>query len=548
MYINFQIHIVKKLFKEKFVIMKRTRIISACLLSVFCCNFMSTIVSAETGIEADKMNDSVLFEMGNEEFIPTSQEAIEEHLINIDDVYSTNGMSKAAVNLPDVVDLSTSKYFPPIGNQGSAGSCASFSMVYYQFTYEANKINGISSNTNSAIYSPQWPYYLAMGFVEDLYNHLADRGALHLTDDPYVAGTGGSYSPPSNESKLFAAMKTRLSKWNSYKLNGSGTPITSNKDSDLQAIKTLLNSGKVLRAETHNSFYSKNSSFGSVYYRANLSTAVGHSFVIVGYNDNVTCDVNGDGIIEAGEKGAFKIANSYGTTHGNSGYNWILYDALNKVSNISGNWEKGITYERCPAFSFHSNDNVFFDMQVSNKPLNLVAKISLENTQQQNLDISLGKAALNSTTYSMYHTSQFENIGKSTKLNMVMFFDYDALGVGFPNDLSKKWRVLFEEYNSNYVKVKNVALVDSRGDVVKNMTSSQSGTTLRYDTTTNLALGDINYSGTVNSADLTMLQNAIASDTTGTFSTLRKYLADVNGDGVINSKDTTRLMKMISGG
>lgn len=527
--------------------MKKTRLISICLLSAFSFSAMSTSVFANVGIESNKVDRGILCEMGSEEFVPTSQEAIQAHLIDMDAVYSNNGISKAAVNLPNMVDLSTSKYFPPIGDQGSAGSCASFSMIYYQFTYEANKINGISSNTNATIYSPQWPYYLANGFPDNLYDHLTDRGALHLSDDPYVAGTGGSYTPPSNESKLFAAMKTRLTKWNSYKLDGSGTPITSNKDSDLQAIKTLLNSGKVLRAETHNSFYNKNTSYGIVYYRSNIST-IGHSFVIVGYNDNVTCDVNGDGIIEAGEKGAFKIANSYGTTRGNLGYNWILYDALNKVSSISGNWEKGITVERCPAFSFYSDDNVFFDMQVSNKPLNLVAKISLENTQQQDVDIRLGKAAVNSTTYSMYQTSQYEGVGKSMKQNMVMFFDYDPLGVGFPNDLSKKWRVSFAEYNSNYVKVKNVALVDSRNEVVKNMTSSQSGTTLRYDATTNLALGDVNYNGAVNSADLTKLQNAIANNTTGSFSTLRKYLADVNGDGVINSKDSTRLMKMISGG
>ncbi|MBN1413212.1 MAG: hypothetical protein JW969_20395 [Spirochaetales bacterium] len=41
---------------------------------------------------------------------------------------------KGAVNrsneLPSSVDLSKSKYFPPVGNQGSKGSCVSYSMIY----------------------------------------------------------------------------------------------------------------------------------------------------------------------------------------------------------------------------------------------------------------------------------------------------------------------------------------------------------------------------------------------------------------------------------
>lgn len=36
--------------------------------------------------------------------------------------------------LPDSVDLSESKYFPPIGNQGGLGSCATFSTAYYQLS------------------------------------------------------------------------------------------------------------------------------------------------------------------------------------------------------------------------------------------------------------------------------------------------------------------------------------------------------------------------------------------------------------------------------
>ncbi len=38
-----------------------------------------------------------------------------------------------------------------------------------------------------------------------------------------------------------------------------------------------------------------------------------HAMTIVGYNDAVWTDINSNGVIDAGEKGAFRIANSWGT-------------------------------------------------------------------------------------------------------------------------------------------------------------------------------------------------------------------------------------------
>ena len=43
---------------------------------------------------------------------------------------------------------------------------------------------------------------------------------------------------------------------------------------------------------------------------------------LVGYNDNIWVDINHDGKIQTGEKGAFKIANSWGADYegGNNGF------------------------------------------------------------------------------------------------------------------------------------------------------------------------------------------------------------------------------------
>ena len=37
-----------------------------------------------------------------------------------------------------------------------------------------------------------------------------------------------------------------------------------------------------------------------------------HAMTVVGYNDNIWVDINGNGAVDSGEKGAFRIANSGG--------------------------------------------------------------------------------------------------------------------------------------------------------------------------------------------------------------------------------------------
>ena len=58
---------------------------------------------------------------------------------------------------PSSVDLSTSKYFPAIGNQKSIGSCVCFAEVYYAFTYERCKALDIEA-TGDNIMSPAFVY------------------------------------------------------------------------------------------------------------------------------------------------------------------------------------------------------------------------------------------------------------------------------------------------------------------------------------------------------------------------------------------------------
>jgi len=54
---------------------------------------------------------------------------------------------------PNAVDLSETKYFPPIGHQGAEGSCSAFSLAYYIHTYLEAREHGWDLSTTSWDYS-----------------------------------------------------------------------------------------------------------------------------------------------------------------------------------------------------------------------------------------------------------------------------------------------------------------------------------------------------------------------------------------------------------
>lgn len=58
-----------------------------------------------------------------------------------------------------------------------------------------------------------------------------------------------------------------------------------------------------------------------------------HAMTVVGYDDEFYYDINGNGVQEDGEFGAFKLINSRGAEDHYE--NWFMYDALNAVSSVS---------------------------------------------------------------------------------------------------------------------------------------------------------------------------------------------------------------------
>jgi len=140
-------------------------------------------------------------------------------------------------------------------------------------------------------------------------------------------------------------------KYDSFAKINVNTPITSYNDPDLNNVKTLINSGHILAFETDMVEWifrydgATQAKYKGYYVIVRHQQDLkkdwnGHVLCIVGYDDNVWFDLNKNGTKEAYECGAFKIANSRGLEWPNAadesvgGFVWVMYDALNKRSNI----------------------------------------------------------------------------------------------------------------------------------------------------------------------------------------------------------------------
>ncbi len=241
---------------------------------------------------------------------------------------------QSADNLPSAVDNSDTKYFPAIGNQGGIGSCGYWSKYYYNLSYEYNRLHN-TQISDATTFSPKW-YYVnhwhswgegyggTCGMTIDRcpitnFSSSTEDGADFPADceEDWIRANSVSYDRSYLESveeyKMAIAEGhtldlTTCAYWWSYK-NIEGSLCSANKAYDgEQCIVACIG-----RKGSDQGF---------------------HAVTIVGYNDNIGVDLNGNGVLEEGEKGAFKIANSWGDSWGNDGFIWISYDAFNNTSDF----------------------------------------------------------------------------------------------------------------------------------------------------------------------------------------------------------------------
>lgn len=318
--------------------------------------------------------------------------------------------------LPSFVDNSKLSAFPPIGSQ-NYGDCGAYATTYYQMTHMVALEKGwdAKNGDDSTRFSPRWSYNLTSGVVDGTnggtnliaaFNVMEQSGALTLNDFPY-------YEDP-NDPRNYLEWPTTFEQWNKalkYKVDKTGyvdfndstsTPITDQNDEDLASIKKMLSNGYILTFTTYIDSWiytgltndpntTKDDAFTSelICYmkRGNVGP---HAMTIVGYSDDVWFDINCNNIVDRGEKGAFKVANSYGTEWKNKGYVWLAYDALNDKTSIEYHYRTNLNpSDRDGAVD--SNKFYWFTVNVrEDYTPALLAEFTLNHTDRSQVEITLG--------------------------------------------------------------------------------------------------------------------------------------------------------------
>jgi C1A family cysteine protease len=514
--------------------------------------------------------------------IPLSEEEIQ--------YYNNINMEKhnnQRYTVPSSVDLSQSNYFPPIGNQGEIGSCASWASVYYQFGYQVAAMNNWdAAHDQTKRFSPKFVFNIAKSikgydsltnepyFGSTLYHNysvLQSQGAVRYSE--FTPSTTYSLdeieSWCTNTTYLTNALQNRVSSFGYEMCCGymDTTPITSPDSQCLNTMKHLLSTGHVLVIDTSfgDGVSSSNTTFpcdlnsnwqfnyasnGEVVCIQSIipsgkSTLPDHAMAVVGYDDSIWFDYNNNGIRDSFELGAFKLANSWGTSYGNNGYIWVMYDSLNRVSNyLPNNNRRRSTFE---AYGYHY-------MEVSSYELELIAKVSLSHNSRGDINLDLGISSLfddspvdSFDTLFEYKGGDYPICGINQSPTALIPFDYGTLISG--DRVRKKYYIKFNDspYSNSTTSVNSVQLIDKTNHVVYNdlnYSSIGNNQTELRDYRIGM-LGDVDNDGSVTSLDYVLLSRFFANLTT--LSNDDKIAADVNNDGDLDMVDSTIIQRYLVG-
>ncbi|MCR5608468.1 MAG: hypothetical protein K6G26_05335 [Lachnospiraceae bacterium] len=380
------------------------------------------------------------------------------------------------------VDNSTSKYFPAIGNQDSIGSCCSWAMVYYQFSYMYNREFDRSSKNSDNLFSPMFVYEQAGPYDSRVANVLLNIGAATLNDVPAY----GNYNNGATKGNSFAtgeiyktAAKYRVAEAYRIKTDFAGMQIENNKSQYLDGLKAALNDGEILsfstdvymwdttsdkiKYDSSDSNYdgTTNSKYKNQYivstYKKMREDRGGHRMTIVGYDDNIWFDTNKNGIKEDDELGAFKIANSWGNWR-NKGFIWLAYHTLS-YKNVSGSEEANHAIHSVTGFRIKTIEpKQFIKVDIeseSARDIRLSAK-----AYDDNGNLVFSRQTLKFNGYTQADTFD----GKEGSSVGNFYFPMDALFPDINSDsiCDLDWQVTLNDVNKNKKPqtIKNLQIID----------------------------------------------------------------------------------------
>ncbi len=295
-------------------------------------------------------------------------------------------------------DLSKTKYFPPIGNQGQQGSCASWAVNYYAHTIIEAEDYGwdASSGNKSYLMSPAWVYNMIDGGVDQGSTFgenalvLQHWGSASLATMPYYdtnhQGMGGPRA-------MREAAQYKIKDY--YFINNTGKGM-------IYTIKHLIDEGIPVTfgidADIYKDAFSDgNYIISSKEYSASLTP--NHGQTIVGYDDFITDD---------GDVGAFKIANSWGGGWGDHGFYWVTYKAF------------------YTEVDYNNTGQPMYMIDVPHYQPKLMAEWEFNGTVEMNVNISVGVQTSSGMNWTnAYFVKEMPTV--HVPLPQVMIFDITPL-------------------------------------------------------------------------------------------------------------------------
>jgi hypothetical protein len=281
----------------------------------------------------------------------SQQVFLQEYLKLEDGCYSLTeeGKEHYQKTLNSSFDFSGSEYFPPVYGQ-THWVCNQVAASYYMMTYETNLKKDLSSQIEENVFSVYFPWNIGNGGYGWFGDHyLLTMEMMKNFGVPMISDNSGdilrdSSIWPSGYDKYYNMMHNRISDYFVIKTNSDDGILTLKSwvydhcdGSDYGGTATFLTNIN-LGGDT---FIADGLHEGEYLIHTCGNSAL-HARTIVGFDDNVCydynddgqytqdIDLNGDGIIniQDSEKGAFKLAESFGPTWQGEGFCWIMYKAM----------------------------------------------------------------------------------------------------------------------------------------------------------------------------------------------------------------------------
>lgn len=313
---------------------------------------------------------------------------------------------------PDHLNNALQPSFPPIINQ-SGGSCGAASSIYYQFTNQINTARFVAADADERRYATHFPWLFntngPSGTGYDKLGHdvgIASCAVYGGTTYSRVYGHSGQDDQDDDcgwmqgYDSWFATMHNRI-------LHGNSFPMNCGTEEGRELVKNYLwnrfgdesyASGGICGIGVAAGPFEGNipktdanvaAGVVGMKYVTDWNETYNHAMTIVGYDDRLEFDLDGNGIVGEAlnsegddERGAWIICNSWGDGYANNGFIYCPYERSNSVKG----WPKENSFT--PGY---------YDIMRDYRPLRTL-RVKMEYSRRSEIALHIGVAQnLNAT-------------------------------------------------------------------------------------------------------------------------------------------------------